>query len=104
MVLTAAADEPACDEAHEPRCRVVLLSRDDVDEEDMDRRNEVRRLCGEKREVRDWKREVCMVAVAVGCVGVCGCVCCEGFEWLSVEALKMPPMVWCVVWCGEVWW
>jgi hypothetical protein len=39
----------------------MLLERDD--EDDMDRRNEVRRLCGEKREVMDWKREVCMVPV-----------------------------------------
>jgi hypothetical protein len=41
--------------------RSMLLERDD--EDDMDRRNEVRRLCGEKREVMDWKREVCMVPV-----------------------------------------
>jgi hypothetical protein len=41
----------------------LLLARDDVDDADMDRRNEVRRLCGEKRAVMDWNREVCIVAV-----------------------------------------
>ncbi len=96
MVLTAAADEPACDEAHEPR--FVLLSRDDVDDDDMDRRNEVRRLCGEKREVRDWKREVCMVA-AVEVRGLCVWVCVERGRGLEAEARDAGG----VVWCGVVW-
>lgn len=55
-----------CDDASEPRS--MLLDRDDDD--DMDRRNDVRRLCGENREVMDWKREFCMVAVGWICDGV----------------------------------
>jgi hypothetical protein len=55
--------------------RSMLLERDDDD--DMDRRNEVRRLCGEKRDVMDWKREVCMMSVGrvVMEMDVCVCVC-----------------------------
>lgn len=42
--------------------RSALLARDETEDDDMDRRNDVRRLCGEKRAVMDWKREVCMVS------------------------------------------
>jgi hypothetical protein len=49
----------------------MLLERDD--EDDMDRRNEVRRLCGEKREVMDWKREVCMAPVGRVVMEMTGC-------------------------------
>lgn len=60
MVLTG----ELVSEANEARS--VLLARDDVDDDDMDRRNEVRRLCGENRAVMDWKREDCMVPVCDG--------------------------------------
>lgn len=43
---------------NEPRS-LRLLARDDADE---DRRNEVRRLFGEKRAVMDWKRDECILA------------------------------------------
>ncbi len=44
--------------------RSVLLAREEADDDDdMDRRNEVRRLCGEKRAVMVWKREDCMMPV-----------------------------------------
>ena len=66
MLLMVLTGELAC-EANEARS--VLLAREDVDDDDMDRRNEVRRLCGEKRAVMDWKREVCMVAVGMKMCG-----------------------------------
>ncbi|SPQ18980.1 b46bb0b0-6a0a-4e96-98fb-81886a2e45d2 [Thermothielavioides terrestris] len=63
MLLMVETGELAC-EAVKPRS--VLLARedadDDVDDVDSDRRNEVRRLCGEKRAVMAWKREVCIVS------------------------------------------
>jgi hypothetical protein len=62
MLLMVLTGELAC-EANEARS--VLLAREDVDDDDMDRRNEVRMLCGEKRAVMDWKRGVCMVAVGM---------------------------------------
>jgi hypothetical protein len=62
MLLMVLTGELAC-EANEARS--VLLAREDVDEDDMDRRNEVRILCGEKRAVMVWKREVCMMAVGM---------------------------------------
>lgn len=67
MLLMVLTGELAC-EANEARS--VLLAREDVDDDDMDRRNEVRMLCGEKRAVMDWKRGVCMVAVGVAAVGM----------------------------------
>lgn len=61
MLLMVLTGELAC-EATEARS--VLLAREDADDDvDSDRRNEVRRLCGEKRAVMLWKREVCMVTV-----------------------------------------
>lgn len=57
MVLTGELD---C-EANEARS--VLLARDEVDDDDRDRRNDVRRLWGENRAVMDWKREDCMLPV-----------------------------------------
>lgn len=57
MVLTGELVSEAND------ARSVLLARDDVDDDDMDRRNDVRRLCGENRAVMDWKREDCMVPI-----------------------------------------
>ncbi len=60
MLLMVLTGEPEANEA-----RSVLLAREDADDDDRDRRNDVRRLCGEKRAVMDWKREVCMVSV--GC-------------------------------------
>ena len=62
MLLMVLTGELAC-EANEARS--VLLAREDVDDDDMDRRNEVRMLCGEKRAVMDWKRGDCMVAVGM---------------------------------------
>jgi hypothetical protein len=60
MLLMVLTGELVC----EPNdARSLLLARDEVDDDDMDRRNEVRRLCGEKRAVMDWNREVCIVAV-----------------------------------------
>ena len=40
------------------------LARDEAED---DRRKDVRRLCREKREVMDWKRGVCMMAVVFSC-------------------------------------
>jgi len=60
MLLMVLTGEPVS-EANEARS--VLLAREDVDDDDMDRRNEVRRLWGENRAVMDWKREDCMVPV-----------------------------------------
>jgi hypothetical protein len=62
MLLIVLTGELSC-ETNEARS--VLLAREDVDEADMDRRNEVRILCGEKRAVMDWKREACMMAVGM---------------------------------------
>ena len=62
MLLMVLTGELAC-EANEARS--VLLAREDVDDDDMDRRNEVRMLCGEKRAVMDWKRGECMMAVGM---------------------------------------
>jgi hypothetical protein len=54
-------------EAEEKELR-SLLARDEAEEE---RRNEVRRFCGAKRAVMDWKRE---------CDILTGCTYC-GFRW-----------------------
>jgi hypothetical protein len=62
MLLMVLTGELSC-EAKEARS--VLLAREDVEDDDMDRRNEVRMLCGEKRAVMDWKRGVCMMAVGM---------------------------------------
>lgn len=62
MLLMVLAGELACD-MNESRS---VLAREDADE---DRRNEVRRLCGEKRAAMAWKRVDCMVKMRVGLVG-----------------------------------
>lgn len=66
MLLIVTTGDDAC-ERYELRSE--LLDRDEVDEDDDDRRNDVRSLCGEKREARAWKRVVCILAVCVGGFG-----------------------------------
>ena len=60
-LLMALTGDMVDDDEYELR---ALLARDEADE---DRRNEVRRLWGEKRAMVAWKREVCIL----GCVCVC---------------------------------
>ena len=67
MLLIVTTGDDAC-ERYELRSE--LLDRDEVEEEDDDdRRNDVRSLCGEKREARAWKRVVCILVVCVGGFG-----------------------------------
>lgn len=59
MLLMVPTGDEACDMYE----RSELLDRDEaVDEDEDDRRNDVRSLCGERREAMAWKRVVCILA------------------------------------------
>lgn len=60
MLLMVLTGELVCEAID---IRSLLLARDEADD---DRRNEVRRLCGEKRAAMDWKRGDCMADECVG--------------------------------------
>lgn len=65
LLMMLAAGELLANEAKDALSALLAREEDDVDDDEVDdRRNELRRLCGEKRAVMDWKREVCMVACA----------------------------------------
>jgi len=61
MTLLMALTGDMVDDEYELR---ALLARDEADD---DRRNEVRRLWGEKRAMVAWKREGCILACGRGC-------------------------------------
>lgn len=80
-------------EWNEPLSELAL---EEVDEADEDLRNEVRRLCREKRAVMDWKREVCMLTgswFGIGLVEVMRRIDCVNGCCVS-ECVAEEPVVW----------
>ena len=75
MLLMVLTGEEAFDEAMESR---LELAREEADGE---RRNEVRRVAGEKRAVMDWKRVVCMLMV------VSWDILARDLDWSKLDAV-----------------
>ena len=91
MLLIVETGDDSWDEK-EPR---LLLARDEAED---DRRNEVLRLCGEKRAVMAWKREDCILMVGEDELPLFNDTCESRWVviWLSEQQAG-----WLIV-CGDV--